>query len=315
MGSGQTQKMYIILYTCLNIRAIHLDLVPDMSSKSFVLSFQRFVGRFGVPDVLYSDNTRSFIKGFDVISSFVVSEDGGEFLRKNQIVHRRIPAYSPWVGSMWERMIRVVKNCLYKTVGRSQLEYFSFITILSDIVDAINSQPLTYTSSSNDIIPLTPNCFLKPKAKTSLVGPGSDSNSSFWSNPTLAKEELLHSIKAGSEDFEEFRDRWYNEYLTSLRETNRDLYQSKWENLVKVDDVVLVRSPVKDRPFWHMGVVTKLVFGNDGKVRSVFIRTPERQVSLYPIKHLFPLELSLTHSGGQPPSGIFESGNSQTPPL
>ena len=313
-GSGQTQKMYILIYTCLNIRAIYLDLVPDMTSKSFVLSFQRFISRFGVPDTLYSDNARSFIQGFDVISSFVVSEDGGEFLRRNQIVHRRIPAYSPWVGSMWERMIRVVKDCLYKTIGRSHLEYFSFITTLFEIADAINSRPLTYTSSDNDLIPLTPNCLLKPHAKTSLVSPGTDSNSPFWSNSVVAKDVLLHSVKASSEKFEEFRTRWYDEYLTSLRETNRDLYQAKWENLVKVDDVVLVRSPVKDRPFWQMGVVTQLVPGGDGKVRFVNVRSPGRQITLYPLKHLFPLELSLTHSGQSTLVVNGENGNNTTPP-
>ena len=124
--------MYVLIFTCLNIRAIYLDLLPDMSSKSFVQSFQRFVNKFGVPDVLYSDNAKSFTQGADAIESFVVSEDGGEFLRHNQIKHQRIPLYSPLVGSMWERMIRVVKDCLHKTVGRSSLEYFSFITTLSD---------------------------------------------------------------------------------------------------------------------------------------------------------------------------------------
>ena len=102
-GSPQAQKMFILVYTCLNIRAVHLDLIPDMSSSSFVQSFQRFVSRFGIPDFLYSDNARSFIQGADAIESFVASENGAEFLRKNQIQHRRIPLYSPWVGSLWER--------------------------------------------------------------------------------------------------------------------------------------------------------------------------------------------------------------------
>ena len=296
-GSITAQKMFILIYTCLHVRAIYLDLIPDMSTQSFVLSFQRFVAKFGVPDVLYSDNARSFIQGVDAIESFVVSEVGSEFLRKNQITHKRIPLYSPWVGSLWERMIRVVKDCLMKTVGRSSLEYFDFITTLAEVGDAINSRPLTYTSSNDEVMPLTPNCFLKPSSKTSLALPGTGSNNPFWSSTTSARNALLQSLRKSSERFEEFRTKWYQEYLLSLRESSRDLYQAKWDNLIKKDDVVLIKSPVKERPYWQMGVVTQLIHGDDGKVRTVSVRTPGGQVNMYPIKILYPLELSITHCG------------------
>ncbi|KAL7644522.1 UNVERIFIED_CONTAM: hypothetical protein RMT77_005354 [Armadillidium vulgare] len=301
-GSPQSQKMYILIYTCLSIRAIHLDLVPDMSSESFVKSFQRFVNLYGVPDAVYSDNARSFIQGVNSFESFVVSENGKEFLRKNQIKHHRVPLYSPWTASLWERMVKVVKSCLLKTIGRSSVEYFSFITTLSEITDAINSRPLTYTSSSNDVIPLTPNCFLKPHSKTSMVIRKEDNSDLMAMSPSSSRNALIKALKKSSDKFEDFRTRWYEEYLLSLRETCRDLYQTRWDNLVKVDDVVLIRSPIKDRPFWQMGIVTKLMHGDDGKVRSVFVKTPGGQISLYPVKILYPLELSLTHSGSSQPS-------------
>ncbi|KAL7631639.1 UNVERIFIED_CONTAM: hypothetical protein RMT77_018057 [Armadillidium vulgare] len=296
-GSPTSQKMFILIYTCMHVRAIYLDLVPDMSTQSFVQSFQRFVVKFGVPDVLYSDNARSFIQGTDAIESFVVSENGSEFLRRNQIEHKRIPLYSPWVGSLWERMIRVVKDCLLKTIGRSSLEYFDFVTTLSEIADAINSRPLTYTSSDDEMMPITPNCFLKPCSKTSMALPGTGSNNPFWNSTSSARNALLTSLRKSSERFEDFRTRWYHEYLLSLRESSRDMYQAKWDNLIKVDDVVLIKSPVKERPYWQMGIVTQLIHGDDGRVRTVSVKTPGGQSNLYPIKVLYPLELSITHSG------------------
>ena len=36
------QKMYILVFTCLNVRAIHLELLPDMSCAQFLLAFVRF---------------------------------------------------------------------------------------------------------------------------------------------------------------------------------------------------------------------------------------------------------------------------------
>ena len=46
---GDMKKMYVVLYTCLAIRCIHLDLVTDLSLKSFLQSFRRFCSTYCVP--------------------------------------------------------------------------------------------------------------------------------------------------------------------------------------------------------------------------------------------------------------------------
>src|SRR5215470_16204452 len=293
-SSGTTTKMYILIFTCLNVRAVHLELVPDMSAPSFVKAFKRFVCHHGVPDFVYSDNARSFTQGMEAIQQCLVSEEGAEFLRRNQIQHRRIPLYSPWVGSMWERLIKVVKISLYKAIGKFVTDYFDFCTLLADIADAINSRPLTYTTNSNDVIPLSPNCFIKNLARTALVLRAPDEEDPAWSAEP-ARDQLIHTLERSSAKFEAFRVRWYDEYLLSLREAHRDLYQVRWDDVIRVNDIVLISSPAKDRASWPMGVVSKLLHGNDNKVRSAYIRTSSGAINLYPIKLLYPLELSLTH--------------------
>ena len=49
-------KEYILLLTCASSRAIHLELVPDMSVSGFLRGFKRFMPRRGVPDVIVNDN-------------------------------------------------------------------------------------------------------------------------------------------------------------------------------------------------------------------------------------------------------------------
>ena len=129
-NNNQVRKMYIILYTCLTLRAVFLDLVPDMSTLTFLMSFQRFSNIYGVPLKLYSDNAKSFISGGDALYKSLTSDLFTDHLRKNNIQHCRIPIYSAWVGSCWERQIRIVKSCLYKTVGRAKLTYFELLTSL-----------------------------------------------------------------------------------------------------------------------------------------------------------------------------------------
>lgn len=97
--------MYILIYTCLNIRAIHLDLLPDMSTQSFLSSFMRFTNTFGLVDYLYSDNAKTFALGGDAIESSLVSEEFMEHMKVNNIKHIRMPLYAPWMASTWERFV------------------------------------------------------------------------------------------------------------------------------------------------------------------------------------------------------------------
>ncbi|KRY76018.1 hypothetical protein T4B_7003 [Trichinella pseudospiralis] len=54
------QKVYICLFTCMVTRAVHLELVMDMTSISFLAGFRRFIARRGRPSVIQSDNFQTF---------------------------------------------------------------------------------------------------------------------------------------------------------------------------------------------------------------------------------------------------------------
>ena len=110
-------KMYLLIFTCLNIRAIHIELVQDMSTHSFILALLRFTNIYGIPSHIYSDNTKSFIAGCNLMEEVFASGEFNDKFEIYHIKHIKIPLYAPWVGSTWERMIRVIKSCLYKLIG------------------------------------------------------------------------------------------------------------------------------------------------------------------------------------------------------
>ena len=155
--NGNNVKMYMLIFTCLNIRSIYIELIPDMSSHSFILTLLRFTNIYGIPSYIYNDNARSFISGCNLVEEAFACSEFSENFQIYNIKHIRIPIYSTWVGSTWERLIRVVKSCLYKTVGRSRIKYFDLITIISDIQNAINSRPLTYRNSDSNLEVITLN--------------------------------------------------------------------------------------------------------------------------------------------------------------
>ena len=231
--TAQAVKVYILIFTCLNIRAVHFELVTDMSTKNFLLAFQRFCNTHSIPEYLYSDNAKSFLKGGIMLDNALSSKDFLEEMEKCNIKHIKIPVYSAWVGSAWERLIRTMKNCLYKVIGRAKLTYFDLLTSLSNIQLAMNSRPLTYRSSSDDLEAITPNSFLKLHGNSSLI---LRDNNDVWVED---KETLENTLVIQEEILDNFKRLWYNEYLLSLREHSRNIYQSNWENRIKVGDVVL----------------------------------------------------------------------------
>ena len=53
-------KRWIVLFTCLTIRAVHLEVVHSLTTESWVMAVRRFVSRHGSPAEIYSDNGTNF---------------------------------------------------------------------------------------------------------------------------------------------------------------------------------------------------------------------------------------------------------------
>ena len=175
-------------------------------------------------------------------------------------------------------------------MGRKSVEYFEFLTQLSDVQNAINCRPLTYRCSEDaglDVI--TPNAFLHPHFNIAL----------FLRDPEKipeltppSREALLKRLEIKDLYLKEFHNLWYKEYLLSLREQSKDLFQVDYNNVIQVGDVVVVKNPIKSRPYWVMEVTP----GDDDLVRSAKIKKPDRKVWEHSIKHLYSLMLSIPHS-------------------
>ena len=310
----ERKKYYILVFTCLSIRAIHIELIPDMHTHALVLALIRFTNIYGVPSHIYSDNARSFVAGVNLIQQMFLSSEFCEHFSKYNVKHIRIPVYSAWVGSTWERMIRVIKSCMYKVIGRATISYFRLLTILSDIQVSVNSRPLTYRCSSDSSLEcITPNCFIRPNFNSSLLLKTCD-NSILKDDPP-SRKLVKKSIQIRDEMLDEFKQIFYDSYLLSMREQCKDLHEVSFENRIKINDVVLVKGPSKDkRPHWIFGRVVELIHGDDNKVRSAKVKLgykskandKDLRKGVYPggikepahysINHLYPMELGTTHS-------------------
>ena len=158
-GGGQS-KVWIALYTCCVTRAIHLELVPDISAPAFIRSFKRFSSRRGLPALILSDNGKTFEAAAREIKSVVSSPEVQRYFSGVGVDWRFNVPRAPWWGGVFERLVRSTKRCLRKILGQAKFSRDELFTALVEIEMVLNSRPLTYVSADNldEPHPLTPAC-------------------------------------------------------------------------------------------------------------------------------------------------------------
>ncbi|GFX28077.1 integrase catalytic domain-containing protein [Trichonephila clavipes] len=157
-------------------------------------------------------------------------------------------------GGWWERLVRVIKELLKRTLGKAILTYEELLTVLCDCEAVVNFRPLTYVSEDpNDLIPLTPSLFLNGKSSYDTIDLDLSEFSKFQKRIKY-RRKLIH----------DFRSRFRKEYLGQLRQKR----PGKPGHDVKVGDVVMIEEPSKKRVYWPLGKVISLLPGRDGKVRT-----------------------------------------------
>ena len=58
-----TVKRYGLLFTCLAVRAIHIEVAHSLDTDSFINALRRFITRRGQPQRIRSDNGSNFVRG------------------------------------------------------------------------------------------------------------------------------------------------------------------------------------------------------------------------------------------------------------
>ena len=121
--------MWICLFTCCVIRAVHLEVVPDMSAETFIRCFKRFIARRGIPHKIISDNGKTFKLANKIISAVLSHPQTEQYLSNIRVDWVFNLERAPWWGGIFERMVRSIKSCLKKIIGRSRLMYDELVAV------------------------------------------------------------------------------------------------------------------------------------------------------------------------------------------
>jgi len=225
-------KSYIALFVCFATRAIHLEVVSELSTSAFMAALRRFVGRRGIPHKICSDNATNFIgakRELEEIHDLIhttVKGTIGDALQQMHIEWTFIPLYSPHLGGIWEAGVKSCKYHLRRIMGNTLFTFEKLTTALVQIEACLNSRPISPLSSDPaDLLPLTPGHFLIGEPLTSL--PEIDLSN--------IKSNRLDRWEAIQRVVQDFWKQWAAEYVANLQ--NR----VKWRINVKTDDLVLLQ--------------------------------------------------------------------------
>ena len=296
-SKGERKKVWVCLYTCLVTRAIHLELMTDMSTEQFLLGFRRFLARHGKPDEMISDNASQFKLASAAIDKLwqqiLTEEDVVSYSASGNIKWKYIVELAPWMGGFYERLIGLVKRSLRKALGRLCLTYEQLLTILTEVEAVVNSRPLVYVGDDiNSTITLTPSHFLTLNPRTGIPDFDNDNDDSDFNPNVYSTDSLLRNWKKGLKHLDRFWRIWRNKYLINLRErTETKLKDGKGKSqfVAQVGDVVLIKDDLP-RGNWRLGRITNLIKSWDNHIRAAKVILPTNRVVSRPLNLLYPLE-------------------------
>lgn len=176
LRNAPCDKGYICIFVCFSTKAIHIGLVSDLTTKTFLHTLNRFFDRRGRSTVIYSDNATNFVGArrqlqdvFNLFQSDQRQNEVSAALAEKEVEWKLIQPWSPHFGGLWEAAVKSMKNLLFKVLGESYLTYEELRTILTRVEACLNSRPITPLSSDpSDLSYLTPGHFLIGDAITSV---------------------------------------------------------------------------------------------------------------------------------------------------
>ena len=268
-GKGaKTSKAYICIFICMAVKAIHLELVSDLTSDAFIAAFKRFVARRGQCYEIWSDNGTNFVAANkDLMSMWEEAKLEIPGTAMNKLVNDGVkwhfmPPHSPNFGGLWEAGVKSIKLHLRKILTHN-LTFEELTTVLTQIEACLNSRPLIPVSTDVDLLAdievLTPGHFLIGEAPVTI--PDRDY--------TSLNVNLLSRWQHTQKLLQGFWNRWQSEYLSRLNQRPKWL---KGSPDFEVGDIVLLKNENLPASKWPLARVIEKHPGMDNITRVYSLR-------------------------------------------
>ncbi|XP_058817717.1 uncharacterized protein LOC131681029 [Topomyia yanbarensis] len=261
-------KAYICLFICFATKAVHIELVSDLTTQAFLCALRRFIARRGRPTHIHSDNGKNFEGAKNELQQLFAMFQNQEEIEKitstcaeEGITWHLVPPKAPHFGGLWEAAIKVAKKQLYRQLGPSRLSFEDVGTVLSQIEALMNSRPLLPMSDDpDDLAALTPAHFLIGTSMLSLPDPD---------HRNIPVNRLDHYQKLQLH-VQKFWCHWRSEYLQELQ---KDTVMNRRNDSMLPGRMVVVVDEMQQPIRWPLARILTTSPGPDGMTRVVTLRT------------------------------------------
>ena len=265
-----TAKRYGVLFTCLAIRAAHIEVVHSMDTESFINALRRFISRRGRSEESRSDNGGNFVKGEKQLREALQQWNHAqihEYLLQHDVKWIFNPPAASHHGGVWERCIRTVSKVMKALLKEQVLDDEGLCTLMCKVESIVNGRPITKVSDDpRDCNALTPNHLLLLRGGLAMP-PRAFSREDNYSCRRWRQVQYLSCL---------FWRRW-RRILPSLQQ--RQKWNKPQRNLA-VNDIVLLLDENAPRSSWPLGRVIE-VYSNrrDKLVRSAKVKTRSTELA------------------------------------
>ena len=265
-GGQAHSKRWAIMFSCLNTRAVHVEVIEDMSASCFINALRRFISLRGHVKEFYSDRGTNFVGAVSEMGLNKINVEDTEckrFLYQHGTVWRFSAPHSSHMNGAWERMIGIARRILdsmFSSTDCKSLTHEVLCTLMAEVTCIMNSRPITTVSNdSSSPTDLSPNMLLTQKVNSDIEPYNNFSIRDMYRSQWRQVQVLAN----------QFWKRWKDQYLQTLQ------LRKKWPNLssnIQKGDVVLMKDSRSPRIHWPVGIVEEVYPSSDGLVRKVSVR-------------------------------------------
>ena len=297
-NSGKTEKVWVLIITCLYSRAVSLNICLSLDTSSFLRAFQMHILRYSLPKLVLGDPGSSIVSGVNVVIDFLNDFATRKYLEENgihQVKFQTYPSGASWLGGMVETMVKQCKKLLNASIHRRLLSYSDFEYTVLESECLVNKRPIAFKDSlrdtGSDYSVLTPEMVVKGYSTVvvnvipQLQSNPDDVKDKVWvadnekctgSRGLLTKNyEKLKLVK------ERIRENYHEEFLKTLiaQATDRKgRYTTVSHSKLNVGDLVCIKLPLSKPLQYPLGIVKSVKVNDLNETVSATVMKGNRQI-------------------------------------
>ncbi len=170
-GGLSHSKRWAVIFTCMSIRAVHIEVIESLDTSSFINALRRFLAVRGPVIHIRSDSGTNFVSACKDLNipSNIDSKTVKTYLSDQSCTWIFNPPHASHCVGTWERMIGLARRILDSMFLqlKDKLTHEVLVTFMAEVTAIINARPLVpVTTDPDESFILTPSVLLTQKVNS-----------------------------------------------------------------------------------------------------------------------------------------------------